>query len=722
MSPRGAGSSAPGRRPAGTARSTMAALAAALVLGALLTAPGWSVPAGARPAREPVHLQVRQQDEPPDESPDAPADEPPATGPQLRLARQTTWVDPGAPVTVRVAVAGDPPAGGTVEATVFTATPSRSVFALQVEGLQLGTALADSGPLPLAGQAGRTAEARFATNGAPTFGAVDVSLDTSGVYPVEVRLRDRSGAIIDRLVTHVVRLPGPNSEAPPLDVAMVVPVDGGVGITPRGARRADPAGTRRLSTLLDAMNASDNLPLTVVPTPETVVTISESPRLARLRRAVAGRQVVSSQYVPIDLPAWVTAGLDDDVTRQTSAGEAALAANLVDRPDRRTAIADATLTPEALTRLEDLGADQLVVPSDALVPVDATAFPTTLAQPFGVLDSNGQVTRAVADDRALAAHVDESGDPVLDATHLLADLAVLWFDRPSQPRGVAVTLPRVWDPAPRFVETLFAGLNDASLLTPVTIDQLFERVPPATAGGADDPGGPPLVRTLAPQASPSLGLYPDALPLTRLTTEGFASFAGRQNPVVSSMQRRILVSGSSDLTRTQRRTYLETISRQINRAAAAVVAPRRGNVTLTSRAGRIPLNISNENLYDVTVRLRFESGKLTFPAGDTVIVHLPASTVTPLAVDVRSRSSGTFPLRVTITSPDEIVLVSRSRFTVRSTAVSGVGIVLSVGAGAFLALWWASHFRKVRRARKLVAAGDTQATTDGPDAESVEDL
>ena len=113
----------------------------------------------------------------------------------------------------------------------------------------------------------------------------------------------------------------------------------------------------------------------------------------------------------------------------------------------------------------------------------------------------------------------------------------------------------------------------------------------------------------------------------------------------------------------------------------------------------------------------FDADKLTFPDGDTVIVHLPASTVTSLDVDVRARSSGTFPLRMVITSPDEIVVVSRARFTVRSTAVSGVGLVLSVGAGLFLALWWASHFRRVRRARKLVAAGDAEAAVAAAEAD-----
>jgi hypothetical protein len=48
--------------------------------------------------------------------------------------------------------------------------------------------------------------------------------------------------------------------------------------------------------------------------------------------------------------------------------------------------------------------------------------------------------------------------------------------------------------------------------------------------------------------------------------------------------------------------------------------------------------------------------------------------------------------------------VSRTLVQVRSTFVSGVGVVLSFGAGLFLLLWWARNWRTVRRARRLVAA------------------
>jgi hypothetical protein len=62
-----------------------------------------------------------------------------------------------------------------------------------------------------------------------------------------------------------------------------------------------------------------------------------------------------------------------------------------------------------------------------------------------------------------------------------------------------------------------------------------------------------------------------------------------------------------------------------------------------------------------------------------------------------------------VTSPDGSIVLDRSTFDVRSTAISGVGIFLSIGAGLFLAIWWARHWRDTRRSRRLVPA-----PTDGP--------
>ena len=45
-------------------------------------------------------------------------------------------------------------------------------------------------------------------------------------------------------------------------------------------------------------------------------------------------------------------------------------------------------------------------------------------------------------------------------------------------------------------------------------------------------------------------------------------------------------------------------------------------------------------------------------------------------------------------------VIGQTRVTVRSTAFSGVGVVLSVGAGTFLALWWGRHILTARRGRR----------------------
>ncbi len=67
--------------------------------------------------------------------------------------------------------------------------------------------------------------------------------------------------------------------------------------------------------------------------------------------------------------------------------------------------------------------------------------------------------------------------------------------------------------------------------------------------------------------------------------------------------------------------------------------------------------------------------------------------------DVRSRTSGTFPLEMTVRSADGSLRIAEGRFKVRSTVVSTVGIALAAGAAVFLAAWWLWEIRRRRRAR-----------------------
>ena len=72
---------------------------------------------------------------------------------------------------------------------------------------------------------------------------------------------------------------------------------------------------------------------------------------------------------------------------------------------------------------------------------------------------------------------------------------------------------------------------------------------------------------------------------------------------------------------------------------------------------------------------------------------------------VEALTSGTFPVKVELESPDGTLHFAQAKITVRSTATSGVGLFLSAGAALFLAVWWARHLHKGRRARRLGQAG-----------------
>ena len=131
--------------------------------------------------------------------------------------------------------------------------------------------------------------------------------------------------------------------------------------------------------------------------------------------------------------------------------------------------------------------------------------------------------------------------------------------------------------------------------------------------------------------------------------------------------------------------------------------PATFTLTLTAREGTIPLTIRNDSGVPLRVSIRLRSQKLEFPEGDT-IDRLLTEEITRIDIAVRSRASGAFPLRIDVRTPDGAQSLSMSLYTVRSTAVSGAGLVLSVGAGLFLVVWWARHWRRTRRSAKLVAA------------------
>ena len=93
------------------------------------------------------------------------------------------------------------------------------------------------------------------------------------------------------------------------------------------------------------------------------------------------------------------------------------------------------------------------------------------------------------------------------------------------------------------------------------------------------------------------------------------------------------------------------------------------------------------------------------PGADPRACHLREITLEgngTLEVDVEAPTPGSFPVQVSVRSPDGTLDVRQTRLTVRSSAASWVGVALTGGAVLFLLVWWARNWRSVRRDRRLV--------------------
>lgn len=113
----------------------------------------------------------------------------------------------------------------------------------------------------------------------------------------------------------------------------------------------------------------------------------------------------------------------------------------------------------------------------------------------------------------------------------------------------------------------------------------------------------------------------------------------------------------------------------------------------------------NDSGSPATVVIELESDKLEFLDGDRIEVTL-TEPHTSLTIRVRARASGVFRLDTRLVSPDDRIELAESSYTVRSTAVSGLGILLSGVAVLVLGAWW------IRTARRARAATQTEQDVD----------
>jgi hypothetical protein len=639
--------------------------------------------------------------------------------PTISLLSQPAWVPVGGtlPLQVQVQGQGTTAPGLRISVTAYQSVSSRTGYDAALRGENLGSTLGHV-DLPLEFFAAGAGGARTIPVGLQPDGQFG-SVRRTGVYPFTVELRGSDNNRLAGFVTPVVTV-APDANGGPaigkrLGVSWVLPLVTRPALGADG--KPDPEVVAELSPdgrlgqqALAISNSAASL--TLAPGPETLESWTQlardNPSLATshaaLLDALSRMQVLAGPYVPIDVRALVAGGLSSEVGTELVQGTERLGALLGARVDPRTEIARPT-NEAAVTRLRDAGVDRVVVDGGDLAPRDEQFTP---AQPFVLRGPQGTTT-AVGADAGLQRLLDGNDPPALRAQRFLGGLAAVALEQPNATRGVTVLEPADWNGSGELLDAVLAGLRaDHPLLEPMTVDQLLATVPPATSGTSV------LERQLTPSPVPAPPVTQSEYTDAETKLRAFNALVPPPNPLTDGGNRALLASLSSAWSgtagRARARAELGKISFGVNQYLGRLRVPAgNSTITLTARKGEIPVTFLNETTQPLRVRVRLRSDKMLFPDGDERVLDLPPQSTT-VRFNVETRSSGTFPLQLTVTSPDGGLPIQQTEVNVRSTFVSNVGLFLTIGAIAFLGLWWGYDVRRRRRRR----ADEAEAATRHP--------
>jgi len=625
------------------------------------------------------------------------------------LAHQRTFVATGDTFELGIDPASVP-ADGSVEVLIHGRVLSRSELELTTAGAGLRSTVYQvaraAAELPRAGDGSLVVAISFDPEQPG-----GLNLRSAGVYPVQVRVRDAEGTELGRLVTHLVREPDETDESPPLAVALLARTLDEPVLQPDGRRSVDPddlaEAARWLAPLADA-----ELPVGLALSPDALLGVSDlvaagdeqaAVVLERLRSIAGAGAVLAGPFAPTTPDALLDAGLDDELAQHLAAARR-VAVEVLDQRPGATWWADDDLGPDGAAALAAAGVAHVVVADDQVEPLRAGLLSLSLAQPFLVETDDGGLEALALDERVLS-HLGTDLSPALEANRVLTELAMLWFEQPGIARAAAVPLDE--DVRPEVIGALLEGIGHTEVLEPVAPDEAFEAAAPLL-----QPGGTRVDRELLPDDPPRIApAVRRGLGDGRTQLAGVASLLGVDgdgtDPVaraqVATAEAHLLLATSTALSRSAQEAHLAAVGAEVAGLVGAVSAPAHETVTLTARDGTVPMTIRNDGEVPLHVVVHLSSTKLEFPEGDAVpLVLQPGST--RVDVPVRARTSGSIPLVATLTSPDGSLVLAELDYSIRSTAVAGVGVILSVGAALFLLVWWARHWHRTRRSRKLVEA------------------
>ena len=204
----------------------------------------------------------------------------------------------------------------------------------------------------------------------------------------------------------------------------------------------------------------------------------------------------------------------------------------------------------------------------------------------------------------------------------------------------------------------------------------------------------------SPEPSPELDAVAPRILALAGRLESFAAMVADRTAVADDLRLQIATAIATGTDASARDEAVDAVEAALDSGFQAVHLTGQTDLNLTSRQGTLPVTIENLNPYAVDLLVRVRSDRLRLPEGDAVPLTIGEGEQRRIDVPVEARATGSVPVFVELRSPDDELVLDELRLNVRSTAVTGVGVVISAGAIVVLLTWWVRHVRQVRRERR----------------------
>jgi len=440
----------------------------------------------------------------------------------------------------------------------------------------------------------------------------------------------------------------------------------------------------QITNLVETLKNNPEIKITISLPPATLSSLSQSKNpkdelllLDIKNLAETQLHIISSPFVTSDPEAWRLIDRFETYNDLLNRGDRQLTNQLQIEPDRSFSFVANSAVIETLDALNKVGIKTFITEFSHIDPT-----PENKIDPFISLQGdNGKVFKVFILDDTINFYLNKLENKNSDMQFLLGDLSLIAMDENKKEKNLIVKIPNdlSGNLLNQFLTTLqnFPKINIKAL--PNLVDHAEKNQKVDKTKYVLWNKSPQDISTRAPNQN-----------LAKAAIRAYSEVIGKPHPNTSFLYELLDTTSASELNENDTSKYFTTIYEEIVKVIDGFTSPENQNVRLTSRKAELPFTLQNNLNHDANVVLILQSdGRISFPAGQTLEVKLNPGT-NKIKIPVSSRASGDSQIRIGVRSPDKehLLQLDSNSLLIRTTRLSGVGILLFVSAVFFLAFWW----------------------------------